>query len=197
MARLLLLFFMSVFAWQIATVGSFMWMRVTRVSHPSQTPALALSRPLSDRVVRSSVSGAGQLVKGVFCRLLGVCPRRPAVLILSPVAPSVIWPCDLHHFPLTYRGDCPGRSPVPSQLLSTSYFQDNLISLSQCKIAPDICDYSKPLNCLFLLHLLGCDRLSFIFTATLHLLFLSGGLFMFVSVRRKPRLAGIHQCALS
>ena len=196
MARLLLLFFMSVFAWQIATVGSFMWMCVTRVSHPSQTPALALSRLLSDcgALLRLWSGSAGQR------RIL------PAVGCLSPPPGCVDFvPCGsvsyLALWPAALPPDLPRQlsqpQPRPSQLLSTSYFQDSLISLSQCKIAPDICDYSKPLNCLFLLHLLGCDRLSFIFTATLHLLFLCGGLFMFVSVRRKPRLAGIHQCALS
>ena len=167
-----------------------MWMRVTVVSHPSQTPALAAFRPRG-ALLRLWSRSAGQRR---ICQLLGVCPRRLAMLILSPVAPSVIWPCDLRRFP----PDLPRRpTPVPRSSSARHISKTNSYPFSHCKIAPDICDYSKPLNCLFLLHLLGCDRLSFIFTATLHLLFLSGGLFMFVSVGRKPRLAGIHQCALS
>lgn len=105
------------------------------------------------------------------CPLLGVCPRSLAVLILSPVARLVIWPGDLHHFPLTYSGNSPSPSPSLSTAPQDIIFPRHLISCAQWKIAPDICDYSKPLNCLFLLHLLSCDRLSFIFTATWHLFF--------------------------
>lgn len=160
-------------------------MCVTRVSHPSQIQAFAFSWSFTERVaVCSSLSGAGQAGQRLVCPLLGVCPHSLTLLILSPVALSVIWPCDpppISPQP-THPGDSPVRSPIAQQRSSRHHISKTTHILAQWKIAPDICDYSKPLNCLFLIHLPSCDRLSFIFTATLHLLFLCSGLFMFVSV---------------
>ena len=111
------------------------------------------------------------------CPLLGVCPGSRAVLTLPSVPLSVIWLCDLHRFPVTCPGCSPQPQPVPQHGSSRHYISPRqLVSFALWKPAPDICDYSKPLNCLFLLHLPSCDRLSFIFTATLHLLFFSPAL---------------------
>lgn len=174
-----------------------MWICVTRVSHPSQMKALAFSRPILERAVHSSLSGAGQLVKGVFVRCWVSVPAAWLCWFCLLWHCELSGPRDLHCFPPTCRGDSSSPSPSLGMAPQHIIFPRHLISFALCKIAPDICDYSKPLNCLFRLHLLGCDRLSFIFTATLHLLFLCAGLFMLVSVQKKPLRAGIHQCTLS
>lgn len=96
-----------------------------RSEYPSEMQALALSlmavfRPCDALLALQSRSAGQRRV----CPLLGVCPRSLAVLILSPVASSLIWPCDLHHFPLTHRDSSPRPSRLSARLSSTSYFGD-------------------------------------------------------------------------
>lgn len=151
-----------------------MWTLATRVSHPSQTLAPSPS-PLFTLWRRSP----GQRP---VCPLLGVCLCVDFAFCdaVSHLAP---WPAALPFW--LAQATVLAPACLPAWLLKTLYFPRRLISFARWKIAHDICDYSKPLNCLFLLHLPSCDRLNFIFTATLRLLFLCTGLFMFVSVQKR------------
>lgn len=57
--------------------------------------ASASSPPFSIRLHGALLAQKGQLVKGVFVRRRARSPGGPALFVLSPVAPSVIWTCDL------------------------------------------------------------------------------------------------------
>lgn len=85
------------------------------------------------------------------------------------------------------------------QNVSTLYFPRQCNVLPKWKITQDICDYSKPLNCLFLLHLHWRDWFNFIFRATTCLRFLRSRLVYVCSGLGKPfslsALEWIHNVA--
>lgn len=78
------------------------------------------------------------------------------------------------------------------QNVSTLYFPKQHNVLPKWKITLGICDYSKPLNCLFLLHLHWRDWFNFIFRATTCLRFLRSRLVYVCSGLRKPFSLSLH-----